>query len=146
MDANENRRALLALTDIQEKPPWYATPCFPNQRRLASISGSTIFDRRLLDLTVADALGIISVHVNQNGRRVPATTRRTIGCTGDLGAVDSELTPYSSVPVIRAVLPLKLRPETDGTNLHRNDRYQLLLQCSTGAGDGSSTKLDASLA
>jgi hypothetical protein len=36
-------------------------------------------------------------------------TGRTCGCTGDLGAVGSEFTAYSSVPVILDDMPSTLR-------------------------------------
>ncbi len=39
----------------------------------------------------------------------------------------------------------KLKPTTDGKNLHRNDRHQLLFQRSTGAGDDLTSKLDTPL-
>ena len=67
------------------------------------------------------------------------------------GQPDFEINVNSRHPVMRVVLPLKLRSTTDGKNLHRNDRNQLLLQRSTGAGDGRLAKtgrvvgLDAAL-
>ena len=64
----------------------------------------------------------------RSGHRKSTAYRRTIGCTGDLGAVGSEFTRYSSVPVIRGVFGHSIIGDTDANvwirSIARRHRHQ----------------------